>query len=167
MHMEITKAEFKDLKELHEIEQECFPEEQAASFDSMKQRLQVYPDHFWIMKDGEKIISFINGMCCDESDLSDEMYADASMHCENGEWQMLFGVCTRKQYRNNGYASELIRYCIAESKQKGRKGVVLTCLEHMIPFYENLGFVNEGISSSVHGNVRWYQMRITFTKQMI
>lgn len=160
--MEITKAEFRDLKQLDEIEHECFPAEQAASCDSMKQRLHVYPDHFWIMKDEEKIISFIGGMCTDERDLSDEMYADANMHRENGEWQMLFGVCTRKQYRNKGFASELIRFCIEESKQKGRKGVVLTCLEHMIPFYETLGFVNEGISSSVHGDVTWFQMRITF-----
>ena len=39
------------------------------------------------------------------------------------------------------------------------KGIVLTCKEHLIPFYSEFGFVDEGISSSTHGNVLWHQMR--------
>ena len=158
--MEITKAELNDLNEIFEIESECFPKEQAASFARIKERLETYPDHFWLLKKDGIIISYVNGMCTDKKDLSDEMYSDVHMHDENGDWQMLFGVCTRKQYRNKGYASKVIQACIEESKQKGRKGIVLTCLENRIPFYERCGFVNEGISSSVHGDVTWFQMRI-------
>ena len=39
-------------------------------------------------------------------------------------------------------------------------GVVLTCKENMIPFYEQFGFVDEGVSESEHGGVVWHQMRI-------
>lgn len=38
----------------------------------------------------------------------------------------------------------------------------MTCKEKLIPFYEQFGFINEGISESVHGNVVWYQMRLLF-----
>jgi hypothetical protein len=51
---------------------------------------------------------------------------------------------------------------IKEAKAQKRKGVVLTCKEKLTPFYEKLGFINEGISSSVHGNIIWYQMRYVF-----
>jgi hypothetical protein len=32
----------------------------------------------------------------------------------------------------------------------------------MLDFYEKFGYRNEGISSSVHGDAVWYQMRLTF-----
>ena len=49
-----------------------------------------------------------------------------------------------------------------EARKKGKRGVVLTCKEKLIPYYSALGFKNEGLSSSTHGNVAWYQMRLTF-----
>lgn len=44
----------------------------------------------------------------------------------------------------------------------GRAGVVLTCKERLIPYYERFGFRNEGLSASTHGGETWYQMRLTF-----
>ncbi len=51
---------------------------------------------------------------------------------------------------------------IQDAKKQGRKGLVLTCKDKLIPFYQKFGFVNEGISKSVHGNVVWNQMRLLF-----
>lgn len=39
---------------------------------------------------------------------------------------------------------------------------MLTCKEHLLHYYAKLGFVNEGVSGSVHGGAVWYQMRLTF-----
>ena len=75
---------------------------------------------------------------------------------------MIFGVNTLPEYRRNGCAGTLINKCINDAKAQGRKGVVLTCKDALIPYYSKFGFVNEGISKSVHGNVKWNQMRITF-----
>ncbi len=50
---------------------------------------------------------------------------------------------------------------IQDSVKSDRKGIVLTCKEKFVGFYEKFGFVNEGISVSVHGNTVWYQMRKT------
>lgn len=47
-------------------------------------------------------------------------------------------------------------------REQKRSGLVLTCKEKLIPYYSKFGFVNEGVSESVHGNVIWYQMRLTF-----
>ena len=49
------------------------------------------------------------------------------------------------------------------ARASGCAGMVLTCKECMIPYYRRFGFVNEGISSSVHGGAVWYQMRRVFT----
>ena len=51
---------------------------------------------------------------------------------------------------------------IADVKEQERKGIVLTCKESLIPFYERFGFVNEGKSMSKHGGAVWYDMRLVF-----
>ena len=75
---------------------------------------------------------------------------------------MLFGVATLPEYQHKGYASKLMEYVIDETRKQKRCGIVLTCKEELIPFYEKFGYVSEGISDSVHGNAVWYQMRLTF-----
>ena len=51
---------------------------------------------------------------------------------------------------------------IADAKEQGRKGLVLTCKDRLVHYYASLGFVDEGISDSTHGNVEWHQMRLCF-----
>lgn len=151
-----------DLAALAAVEAECFPVAEAASEKDIKNRLDHYADHFWLLFDGEKLVSFVDGFVTDESDLTDEMYENAALHNENGTWQMIFGVNTVPAYRRRGCAERLLRRAITDARAQGRKGLVLTCKDALIHYYEKFGFVNEGVSASVHGNVVWYQMRLTF-----
>ena len=114
-----------------------------------------------MFKDG-RLISFVDGMVTDEKDLTDEMYENARMHKETGAWQMIFGVNTLPSYRRQGFAGQLLKQAIADARKQGRLGLVLTCKDALIHYYASFGFVNEGISPSVHGGVTWYQMRLTF-----
>ena len=59
------------------------------------------------------------------------------------------------------HKGERVFCAIEQAKKEGRKGLVLTCKDKLLHYYENFGFVNEGVSKSVHGNVVWYQMRLT------
>ena len=161
--MNIRNGKISDVDELTAIEAECFPAAEAAERKSFEERLNYYADHFWILEDDNgKIISFVNGMVTDKEHLTDEMYEKASMHDENGAWQMIFGVNTLPKYRKNGYAEAVLRRVIDDAKKQGRKGLVLTCKEKLIHFYGKLGFVDEGVSDSEHGGVVWHEMRLTF-----
>ena len=114
------------------------------------------------MYDGDKLISFVDGFVTDEADLTDEMYEKAELHNEHGAWQMIFGVNTVPSYQKRGCAGELLKRAIADAKAQGRKGLVLTCKDRMVPYYAGFGFIHEGVSESVHGNAVWNQMRLTF-----
>lgn len=161
--MNIRNGRISDVDELTAIEAECFPAAEAAERKSFEDRLKHYADHFWILEDDNgKIISFVNGMVTDEEHLTDKMYENASMHNENGAWQMIFGVNTLPEYRKNGYAEAVLRNVISDAKEQSRKGLVLTCKEKLIHFYGKLGFVDEGVSDSEHGGVVWHEMRLTF-----
>ena len=151
-----------DLERVAEIESLCCPPAEGASRESLAARLRVYPDHFWVLEDGGTIVGFVNGLATDEPHLRDEMYDDASMHDEKGAWQMIFGVNTLPSHRRQGLAEQVLRSVSADAKAQGRKGCVLTCKDKLIHYYGKLGFVNEGVSESVHGGVIWYDMRLTF-----
>ena len=160
--MEIRKATIDDLALVSAVEAECFPPAEAATKDSFKERLIYYGNHFWLLFEKGKLISFADGMVTNLTDLTDEMYEKADMHDEHGAWQMIFGVSTLPAYRRNGYAEKLIRYVINDARAQDRTGIVLTCKEPLIHYYEKFGFQKEGISESVHGGATWYQMRLTF-----
>ena len=160
--MEIRTATIADLAQIAAVEAECFPAAEAATKEEFAERIKYYGNHFWLMFEGEKLIAFVDGFVTDKPDLTDEMYERAEMHDENGAWQMIFGVNTIPAYRKHGYAGQLLQWAIEDARKQGRKGLVLTCKEKLIAYYAKFGFVNEGISESVHGNVIWYQMRYKF-----
>ena len=160
--MEIRKGTLKDLEAIAAVEAACFPAAEAATAEEFAGRLQQYGDHFWLLWEGERLLAFVDGFCTDWPDLTDEMYADASLHRENGAWQMIFGVNTIPACRRQGYAGQLLQQAIADARAQGRKGLVLTCKEALVHYYAKFGFVNEGVSASTHGGVVWYQMRLTF-----
>ena len=161
--MYIRKAKPENLDIITAIEAACFLPAEAPSRQRIEKRLAVYPDHYWLGFDEyRELICLIGGPVTKSPDLTDEMYADASCHDPDGDWQMLFSVCTYPNHRHQGNASLLLRRVIQECRRSGRKGLVLTCKEEKIGFYERFGFVQEGLSSSVHGGAVWYQMRLTF-----
>ena len=161
--MNIRTATLNDLDAVTAVEAACFPAAEAASKEEFAERLRYYGSHFWLMLDGEKLIGFVDGMVTDQTDLTDDLYEQAHAHNEQGGWQMIFGVNTLPEYRRHGYAGTLLRRAIDDAKQQGRKGLVLTCKEQLIPYYAKFGFKDEGVSDkSTHGNVVWHQMRLVF-----
>ncbi|HBD64712.1 MAG TPA: GNAT family N-acetyltransferase [Clostridiales bacterium] len=160
--MNIRKATMHDLSAITAVEAECFPAAEAATEIAFKARLTVYPNHFWLLEDDGKLVSFINGMVTDEPTIRDEMFENALLHNESGNWQAIFGVNTIPEYRQRGCAAKVMEQVIKDAKSENRKGCILTCKQELIHYYEKFGFVNIGISNSAHGGAVWYDMRLSF-----
>ena len=107
--MEIRNATTEDLHAIAAVETACFPAAEAATAEEFAGRLAHYANHFWLLFEQGELVAFVDGFCTDMPDLTDEMYADAALHDENGAWQMIFGVncrgynidCKRKQCELN------------------------------------------------------------------
>jgi ribosomal protein S18 acetylase RimI-like enzyme len=162
MTMDIRLATIEDLDNIVEIEKECFPVSEAATEESFRERLKVYPDHFWLLENDREIIGFIGGMVTNQLTIVDEMFEKAELHNESGNWQAIFGVTILPEYRRNGYAAMIMERVISDSKLQKRKGCILTCKDKLIRYYEKFGFKNCGLSKSVHGDEIWYDMRLEF-----
>ena len=161
--MEIRHATEADTDALAAVENTCFPPAEAATREAIRERVARYGDHFWLLMDGDRLVSFVDGMVTDERDLRDEMFENTALHDEAGAWQMIFGVNTHPDYRGRGCATRLLRAAIDEARARGRAGVVLTCKPEKRSFYARLGFADEGVSPlSTHGGAVWHQMRLRF-----
>ena len=160
--MHIRHAYLDDLPAIVAVEARCFPPAEAADEAVFHDRLTHYPQHFWLLFIGKELVSFVDGMATDEPNLRDAMYADASLHQPQGRWQMIFGVNTILSRRKQGCAGMVLERVVADARAQGRKGLVLTCKEHLVHYYAKFGFVSEGVSQSEHGGALWYQMRVTF-----
>ena len=160
--MNIRKGTMADLDRVAAVEAACFPPAEAATRESFEKRLAAYPDHFLLLFDRDLLIGFIDGMVTEEPDLADAMYDDPSYHSERGAWQMIFGLNTIPERRRQGVAAWLMRAFIEEAEKEHRRGVVLTCKDKLVHYYGKFGFIDEGISASVHGHVVWHQMRLVF-----
>lgn len=158
----LRRGTMADLTALAAVEAACFPPAEAASAQEFARRLAVYPDHFWLLWQGDRLVSFVNGMSTNEPDLRDEMYRNAALHDENGAWQMIFGVNTVPDCRRRGYAGRTLQAAIGAARTAGRRGLVLTCKDPLVHYYAGFGFADEGLSASTHGGVPWHQMRLSF-----
>lgn len=158
----IRQAKQDDLDEVAMVEARCFPPAEAAGRDTFERRLNTFPDSFFIAEDQGKIIGFINGCATDDKTIRDEMFEDSSLHKPDGKYQSVFGLDVIPEYRNRGAAAMLMEYLIEDAKKKGREGLILTCKDRLIHYYQKFGYVNLGVSESVHGGAVWYDMLLEF-----
>lgn len=159
------RFEFRDIR-LEEteqavlIEQICFPPNEACSAKMMKERIAAAPELFLVAVDrnNNKIAGFLNGIATDEAVFRDEFFEDAELHSPNGENIMLLGLDVLPEYRGQGLAKEIMtRYCRRE-RERGRKQLILTCLEAKVQMYEKMGYRNLGLANSSWGGEQWYEM---------
>lgn len=154
----IRNAKLSDLAAVACVERECFPAAEAADEASLKARLEAFPESFLVAERDGRIVGFINGAVTDRMTIADEMFEDSSMHNPDGAYQSIFGLDVVEDYRHQGLASKLMEEMIETARRQGRKGLILTCKDRLIGFYERFGYVNHGLSESVHGGAVWYDM---------
>ncbi|ENY98170.1 acetyltransferase [Hungatella hathewayi 12489931] len=159
----IRNVKAEDLDQVTEVEALCFPAAEAATEESFRKRIETFPESFFVAEnESGKIIGFINGCVTDERTIRDEMFEDSGLHRADGMYQSIFGLDVIPEYRRQGVAADLMNHLIQTAKARGKKGMILTCKDRLIHYYEKFGYRSLGISGSVHGGAVWYDMLLEF-----
>lgn len=162
MDVKIRNAGIEETEKLAEIEKICFPAAEAAGLKDFQDRMEAFQENFFVAEQDGEVVGFINGAATDQPVLGDELYHDAGLHKKDGSIQTVFGLDVLPEYRHQGIAHKLMKEFVETAKKRGKKAVILTCKEHMIPFYESCGFKKLGLADSSHGGAVWYDMQCWF-----
>ena len=154
---------FADLKKVAEVEALCFPAAEAAGYEDFMERYKTCKNSFFVAEteDGE-IAGFCNGCCADTDYLADALYHDATLHNPDGDYQMIFGLDVNPKFQKQGIGEALMRHMVKSAGERDKKAVVLTCKDHMIPFYKRIGYEYIELSDSTHGGAKWHKMMYRF-----
>ncbi len=147
-----------DCPALSAVEAACFPEEEAASTETILRRLEAFPGSFFTAEEDGRIIGLINGCVTNLPRIEDRLFEDTSLHDPQGANQMVFSLAVAPGFRRRGTGGLLLTRLIEESRKAGRQAVVLTCKPEKIAYYQHFGFRDLGISASVHGGAVWHDM---------
>lgn len=160
------RFEFRDIKldegdQAVQIEQICFPPHEACSREHVLEKVTYASELFLVAVDKEKgkVAGFLTGVATDEEAFRDEFFTDIRLHHIDGKNIMLLGLDVLPEYRGQGLAREIMSRYAKREKAKGRKALILTCLDSKVEMYRKMGYVDLGISASTWGNEEWHEMR--------
>lgn len=161
----MEKYEFRNIspqeaQQAIEIEQICFPPNEACSAKDMEERTLQAADLFLVAVDRKtgKIAGLLNGIATDEDAFRDEFFTDITLNNPKGKNIMLLGLDVLPEHRGQGLARELMFQYLSREKKNKRKTVFLTCLENKVEMYKKMGYKDLGISASVWGGEEWHDM---------
>ena len=126
----------------------------------MLERAERAPELFLVAADraSGRLAGFLNGLATDEARFRDEFFTDAGLHDPEGSAVMLCGLDVLPEYRGRGLARELMERYARRERERGRRRLVLTCLESKVAMYERMGFRDLGLSASAWGGEEWHEM---------
>lgn len=149
----------KDLSAIMQIENAGFSPEEAATERAMKERILMIPDSFILAKNAEnEILGYVVRPIIKERLLYDDLFESISSNPKINGYQSILSLAISSQYQGMGIATKLLKELSLVCKEAQREGITLTCLEHLIPFYQKSGYHLEGRASSQHAGEVWYDM---------
>lgn len=159
---EFRTIRLEEADEAADIEQACFPPNEACTREHMKERISVASDLFLVAVDRKtgRMAGFLNGIATDEYDFRDAFFTNAGTHNPKGKNIMLLGLDVLPEYRKKGLAREIIyNYCRKE-RDRDRERLILTCHANKVKMYTKFGFRDLGESASEWGGEKWHEMEI-------
>ena len=144
--LSILHAETGDLDPLMKIEKDSFPPAEAASCATLA----------YLMLDGVPV-GFLNGLTTRKAFIEDDIFEPGNSH-PDGKTLAILSLAVSPDFRCKGLAAALLNSCLETARQRGLERVVLTCKDHLIHYYQRFGFMEHGLSRSVHGGAVWHDM---------
>jgi ribosomal protein S18 acetylase RimI-like enzyme len=151
----------KDLEDCFLVETSGFPPEEAATKETIKLRLETFPQGFFVAEIDGRVVGILNSGATDKEDISDEGLKQLIGHDPNGKNTVVFALAVLPKFQKRGIARQLMARFVEEAQARKKENVLLLCKQHLVAYYERIGFAHVGLSKSTHGGAEWHQMRLT------
>jgi ribosomal protein S18 acetylase RimI-like enzyme len=150
-----------DLEECYLVEISGFPPEEAASKETVQLRIDTFPQGFLVAETEGRVIGILNSAATNKDDISEEELKQLIGHDPDGKNQVIFALVVLPEFQKRGIANQLMTRFVEEAREHKKGNVLLMCKQHLIAYYERMGFAHVGLSRSTHGGAEWHEMRLT------
>ena len=155
----IRKVLPKDLDECFRVETSGFPPEEAANRETIKLRMDTFPQGFLVAEMDQRVVGILNSASTNKEDIGDEALKQLVGHEPGGRNMVVFALAVLPEFRKQGIARQLMLRFIDESRHNKKEKILLLCKQPLVEYYERLGFTHAGLSKSTHGGAEWHEMR--------
>ena len=156
----IRNVILKDLEECYLVEISGFPPEEAATKETIRLRIDSFPQGFFVAELNGTVIGMLNSASTDKDDISDEELKQLIGHDPNGRNMVVFALAVLPEYRKQGIARQLMQRFTEEARKLDKENILLMCKGHLIAYYASMRFEHVGLSKSTHGGAEWHEMRL-------
>jgi predicted N-acetyltransferase YhbS len=150
----------KKIKQAYGVEMSCYPPAAAATLSAFYTRRDLFPSYFLVAEINEEVVGIVNGVLTSEDDLSNETIKQNIDFIKDGPYLCILTLAVKPTHRKQRIAVQLMNQIIHQAKEDHLTAIILICEFPLIPFYEKFGFVYLRPSSSEHGGIQWYEMRL-------
>lgn len=157
--MKIESVTPSDLDQIVAIEQAGFTPEEAGTPAAFKVRIDNLADSFLVARDDQGTVQgFIVGPVDASPYVLDDMYATSKPNQPTGCNQLVLSLAVAPSAQHQHLGSQLLAALEDVAKKAQRETISLTCLDRLVPFYEQNGFHNDGVADSDHAGEIWYNL---------
>lgn len=159
MSYNFAPATADELTQIMAIEHSGFSDAEAASTDSMAQRIAVISDTFIVAHTATGAVAgYIVGPASKERYITDDLFETTTPNQPNAPYQTVLSLAVAPNHQGQGIAGALLTELAKVAKAQNRQAITLTCLKKLVPFYEAHGYQNEGVAASDHAGETWYNL---------
>ncbi|HEP1536920.1 TPA: GNAT family N-acetyltransferase [Streptococcus pyogenes] len=156
--MLIRQVQGCDLEVIATIESDNFSPQEATTRAVLEERIRLIPDTFLVALIDQEIVGYIEGPVVTTPILEDSLFHGVTKNPKTGGYIAITSLSIAKHFQQQGVGTALLAALKDLVVAQQRTGLILTCHDYLISYYEMNGFINQGISESQHGGTLWYQM---------
>jgi PhzF family phenazine biosynthesis protein len=166
--LEFGSIQAADIERCFEIEAASYPEDEAATLESLSYRQAKAPHAYrgaWLSSsdDEHTPIRTLIGFVCSTQCITFE-HDSMTTHYPNGRILAIHSVVIEERFRRNGYATTMLLDYVKQLRKDGAElgiqTIMLLAKAHLLPFYISCGFRVNGISPIEHGQDTWYDLEL-------
>lgn len=154
-----------DVPKCFEIESASYPEDEAATLESLHNRQSNAGYYFQCAILDGKIVGFV---CATRCSLFEE--ESMSTHDPEGKLLAIHSVVVQEEYRRKGIASAMLRHYVEKVQVENTDGsiesMVLLAKAHLLGFYVTCGFQVNRPSPIVHGQDLWFELEKSTVRRL-
>lgn len=150
----------KDIDGCYLVETSGFPPEEAATKETIQRRIETFPQGFLVAEIDGRIVGMLNSAATNKEDISDEALKQLIGHDAGGGNMVVFALVVLPAFQKRGIARQLMSRFTYEARRLKKQKVLLLCKQHLIAYYQGMGFTHAGLSKSTHGNAEWHEMSL-------